>query len=306
MWIARRVVESDDVRIRERVEEFAEEVDFSDLVSLAIDVEAWERIKQIKTPPHLVFAHPTVLMAIPEASLHYRGIALLSRKRVEEIAGTINSWERPGGKPRVSHDKALLVSRLYNAVISSIIVDKTDWAMENGYRNILATIGITEDGVFRNIIGQEAERAVKERVVSWIRARDLLDGEDPGDEGSEWPLRRGVRMTFGSEPDIGFWRSDRLDALVEIKGGKDAAGALERLGAIKKTFDEAPSSCKNFLVVGVVTDTMRERLGDLRMERDFDIDRLLRDDDSWADFMDEIFHYTLRVTDELHGSTGEA
>ena len=102
-------------------------------------------------------------------------------------------------------------------------------------------------------------------------------------------------MRFGSEPDISFHKGGGLAVLIEVKGGKDPAGALERLGAVKKTFDEAPVDCKNFLVVGVVTTTMRDRLKEMRMEKDFNIDKLLQEDEAWEEFMNEIFHYGLRI-----------
>ena len=106
-------------------------------------------------------------------------------------------------------------------------------------------------------------------------------------------------MRFGSEPDISFERDGKLAVLIEIKGGKDPAGALERLGAVKKTFDEAPVDCKNFLVAGVVTTTMRERLEEMRIEDDFDIEGLLHDDRAWARFLNEVFHHALRLTAEV-------
>ena len=90
-----------------------------------------------------------------------------------------------------------------------------------------------------------------------------------------------------------------LAVLIEVKGGKDPAGALERLGAIKKTFDEAPVGCKNFLIAGVVTATMRERLREMRIEADFDIYGLVNDDGAWQDFMNEIFHHALRIAPEV-------
>ena len=111
-------------------------------------------------------------------------------------------------------------------------------------------------------------------------------------------LQGGVTMRFGSEPDIGFERDGSWALIIEIKGGKDPAGALERLGAIKKTFDEAPNDCRNFLVVGVVTTTMRERLGEMRMEGYFEIDEL-RDAGAWEEFMNEIFHHSLRIAPEI-------
>ena len=132
-------------------------------------------------------------------------------------------------------------------------------------------------------------------MLKWVRCRQLLAETNTTDEGQDWPLADGVHMKFGSEPDIAFEREGSLAVLIEIKGGKDPAGALERLGAIKKTFDEGPVGCKNFLVAGVVTPTMRERLQEMRIEHVFDIDELLEDDAVWADFMNEIFHHGLRI-----------
>ena len=174
--------------------------------------------------------------------------------------------------------------------------------MQDGYRNILATLGITEDGAIRTIIGQEAEKAVKEKLLDWTRTQGLLDDGQTADQSDrEWQLIGGVRMRFGSEPDIAFEKNGELAVVVEIKGGKDPAGALERLGAIKKSFDEAPVGCKNFLIAGVVTATMRERLREMRIEADFDFDQLIDDDSAWQGFMDEIFHHALRIAPE--GST---
>ena len=46
--------------------------------------------------------------------------------------------------------------------------------------------------------------------------------------------------------------------------------------------------CDNFLVAGVVTATMRERL-----------EGLLHDDRAWTRFLNEIFHHALRITAEV-------
>ena len=298
--IARRIAKKDDLGVREEIESFAGNVDFADRKSLAIEENAWEHVCRTDIEPRLVFAHPAVLKANPRASIHYRGIALLSRKRVAAIAGTIDRWEDGSPNARVTQDKAMRVCRLYNAVISSIILDATDWTIENGYRHVLATIGITEDGAVRNLIGQTGERDIKERLLDWVREHDLLaEGADGGDAATEFKLVGGVCMTFGSEPDIGFRRNGELAAIVEVKAGTDPAGALERLGAIKKTFDEAPVACRNFLVAGIVTPTMRKRLAEMRMESDFDIHALLTDRAAWADFMNELFHHALRIAPEV-------
>ena len=289
-----------DSAIRAQIAGLKVNADFSDRELLAIEQTAWDRVEEAEIEPTLVFAHPEVLKAVPQASLHYRGIALLSLKRVGEIAVGVESWENPGSRPRLTDDNVLNVCRLYNSVISSLIVNATDWTMEDGYRNVLATIGISADGSMRNLVGQLGENAIKNRMFEWVSANDLRVGNEAQPDQSEphgsWALRDGVQMIFAPEPDISFEKDGALIALIEVKAGRDPAGALERLGAIKKTFDEAPPRCENFLVVGVVTPTMRGRLDDMRMKRDFDIDLLLHDEESWADFMDEIFNHALRIT----------
>ena len=298
--ISRSIARGKDQRAWRQIEEFPSEPDYSQRASLCIAEDAWRQVAAAGVSPRLAFAHPSILKAIPNASLHYRGIALLSRKRVQEITGTIDTWENSPQRAKVTDAKSLKVCRLYNAVISSIIVDNTDWTVESSYRNILATIGITEDGLIRNIIGQEAESAIKHRLLHWVQTRGLLADADANDDGNrhEWSLVDNVLMRFGSEPDIAFTQEGRLAVLIEIKGGKDPAGALERLGAVKKTFDKAPVGCKNLLIVGIVTPTMRARLRKMRMEAVFDFDRLLAEDGEWVGLMNEIFHHGLRTAAE--------
>lgn len=294
--IAARIAERTDLRIRNRILSFPGPLDYEEREDLLIEQAAWEHISEVGSEPRLVFAHPLLLEEIPQASLYYRGIALLSRKRVAEIAGSVDSWEIDSVRARVNHDKALRLSRLYNAVISSIIIDNTDWTLENGYRNILAAMGMTEDGAMRNLIGQEAERTIKQRLLEWVFDKNLTtEPQVLKEDTSRWELNGGILMKFGSEPDISFIKDERYAVLIEIKGGKDPAGALERLGAIQKTFAEAPASCKNFLVLGAITDTMEKRLDLLGLAGIFSIDDLLYNDNRWEEFMNEIFHHALRI-----------
>ena len=107
-------------------------------------------------------------------------------------------------------------------------------------------------------------------------------------------------MVYGSEPDISFQRRTssgewQIESTIEIKSGTDPAGALERLGAIQKSFLETPARSRNFAVLGVVTPEMRRRLDELNVARDFSLYLVLHDADSWDDFVQEIFHHTLRI-----------
>ena len=297
--IAAVVAERDDERLRQEIEDYPKRLRWraSRAEELGIHPDALKRIRAAGIRRRLVFAHPELLQDLPNASLYYRGIALLPRKRVQSIAGGVDGWERSPPTGRVTADKALKVARLYNTVISAIVLDRLDWADDDASRDVLANVGITADGGMRNVVGQQAEAAIKERMLGFVRDAGLV--VDESDEGAGVLLQGRVTMRFGSEPDIGFERNGSWAVVIEIKGGRDPAGALERLGAIKKTFDETPNDCRNYLVAGVVTPTMRERLGEMSMERYFEIDDLLSRADAWEEFMNEVFHHGLRIAPEI-------
>ena len=84
-------------------------------------------------------------------------------------------------------------------------------------------------------------------------------------------------------------------ATIEIKGGKDPAGALERLGAMQKSFEETPKSCQNFLIAGVITPEMRSRLDNLGNVKVYLLDDISCDGEPWNSFIEEVFHYTVRI-----------
>ena len=298
--ISRHLRQRRDEGTRAIIEGFVQPLEFEGrLENLAIAPEAWEHIAQTETAPKLVFAHPDIFRAHPETSLHYRGIATISLKRVQLMVGSVNRWENGTWQRVPTVAKCLSVARIYNAVISAIITGTDAWTLENGYRNILATIGITEDGALRNLVGQEGEAAVKERISQWLSANDAILIEV---QGTTTLLGEGNRdrMVYGSEPDIKFeQRTNRAEweivATVEIKSGTDPAGALERLGAIQKSFEQTPARSRNFAVLGIVTAAMRQRLDALNVARDFLLYDILNDPAAWEDFVTEIFHYTLRV-----------
>ncbi len=238
----------------------------------------------------------------PETSEYYRGIALLSRKRVAALSGSVDSWENMDHKNSVvATEKIRKVARLYNTVISSIIEGATHWTLQNGYRNIIANMGIGLDGSIRNLIGQDAENIVKERILHWLDTRGFVRSRS--DQGRSFDLPKNYSMHYGSEPDIEFRETINGEqttiATIEIKGGTDPAGALERLGAVQKSFKETPPNSKNILVVGVVTDEMKNRLEGLGIGKYFLLDDVSHDGDVWLDFLNEVFHFTVRITNTM-------
>ena len=283
-----------DEALRKIIEQYGEPLDFTPIETLMISSNAWSHVLGLDVSPQLIFAHPDVLQSHPETSAYYRGIALLSRKRVrQETKADVKKWEIGEQKSDISYSKALAVARLYNAMTSSIIEGKSNWTLENGYRNILATMGITLDGSFRNTIGEMAEDLIKNRIVSWLVAQQAIVHEDP--DNGLYHLPNNTIMRFGSEPDISFERSERLIATIEVKGGTDRAGALERLGAMKKSFDETPAGCINFLVSGVITDAMSTRIDEIGTVKPYRLGDLASDGAEWDDFTREVFHHAVRI-----------
>lgn len=298
--MSERLRERTDLALRKLISEFDEPLAFRPLDDLMISPQAWRHVGEAGIEPRLVFAHPELLRKLPRTSQHYRGVALLPQKRVADIAAPVAAWEDGTRKTTISESQAKRVARLYNAVISSIIEGTTDWTIENGYRNIIANMGIGLDGTFRNIIGQDAERLIKTRISNWLESRGLV--EQVNDEKTEFQLPRGYLMRYGSEPDVLFRHSPDDDevqdvATIEIKGGKDPAGALERLGAMQKSFEATPTGCVNFLIAGVVTSEMSTRLNQMGNVKVYLLDELSSDGSGWLDFLNEVFHYSVRISD---------
>ena len=290
-----RITKRTDVSVRNLVDQFDGRLDFEPIEDLMISRNAWDHVVASNYEPRQVFAHPRILMAIPETSAYYRNMAMLPLKRVSDLAVSVESWESPTKNARVTEERATMVAHLYNAVNCSIIEGRTDWTLQNGYRNMIANMGIGLDGTMRNIIGQDADNMVKTRMFEWLTANGLVIDGDPFNAGAD--LVNDYEMRYGSEPDIEFWRDSVMVSSIEVKGGRDPAGALERLGAATKSFDNTPSSCVNFLVAGVITAEMQRRLDAIGTIRVFTLDDVIRDGMGWYAFLNEVFHHVVRITD---------
>ncbi len=225
--ISERIRQRTDITLREVIAQYQGALDFYPLDGLMISKQAWGHVEASGINPRLVFAHPELLREHPTVSQYYRGLALLPRKRVSDIAGSVDSWENGTRKSPIPERRSISVARLYNAVISSIIEGAAGWTLENGYRNIIATMGIGLDGTFRNIIGRDAEDLIRNRIKFWLSSRGLII--ESNDTQTEFQLHNGYFMRYGSEPDILFQLelngTLQTVATIEIKGGKDPAGA---------------------------------------------------------------------------------
>lgn len=320
LLITRKIKSRMDIQVREQLASLqCEKEKYEDrLMDYAIVDEAWEYIIEQDIEPKFVFAHPDILEACPQTSLHYRGISTLSLKRVQANVRDVRPWEE-GTTTIPKRSDCEEVAKFYNMIISTIILATDDWTLENGYRNILATIGIQQDGVLRNIVGAEGEKAVRNAIIAWLEHSGKVSYTKVTKNEYMLGKKGEVRMTFSSEPDIRFEKRDGghwfTISTIEVKSGTDPAGALERPGAIKKSFENTPVNCKNFAVLGVVTPRMKEMLQEMKIERYFDLieitqalpavmsaplsgenfEKFMKDNAGAKRFFDDIFNHALRL-----------
>lgn len=307
LLIATSLQKREDIKASKFIEEFSDDLEWQPLANLMIDADVWNYVTTTRNyNPKLVFCHPKILMAHPITSLYYRCLCGLSIKSAEAYFGAIKNLERGNTKIKLKSDKAVQMARTYNFFICSIIKGSTDWSLENGKRTIIATMGISLDGVMRNKVGEIAEDRIRGLILEWAVNKDLivsvLSENYMEDIPTTCELKDGIIMKFSSEPDISFFKGsspEDLIAIVEIKGGIDPAGALERYGAATKSFQHALNSssrCKNFFLSAVFTPELERRIqNDRYVEKYFDIIEILENYEVRNIFFEELFHYTLRI-----------
>jgi XcyI restriction endonuclease len=176
----------------------------------------------------------------------------------------------------------------------------------------MASAGAQIQGSWANKIGSEAEAVVKRMLITECYERDMIDSFvslkgktitnlKPNEMVEQLPSIRGARLRnqtsiiFSSEPDLSLIGPDaRLVGVIEIKGGKDANGALERFGAAKKSFDEAMkqnAKVKRVFVASCITPEVEQRIKhDKTFQHTFNLTRILRDERDRATFLNLILN----------------
>ena len=241
---------------------------------------AWDLIAKQGIESFRVFTHPKVLVEHPALMSYYRNVAAIPLKGVQYLAFNISEYENRK-KTEITYTDALELTKLFNTHISSIVESTLSLSNENIACLMYSSAGCTIDGSWRNKIGEEAEKMVKSYIL-----RNCIDNENiyamidkfnsPTDFNPEYDylsnidLFKGIKLKnqmsilFSSEPDVSIIDSKgKPVSVIEVKGGTDPAGALERLGAIKKSFDQARKEnrkVETILVVSCITDEMAKRL----------------------------------------------
>jgi len=237
-----------------------------DLKRLNISQTAWNKVIHRGIKPVKVFCHPEVILEDPRRVMYYRMLAMVSQKSMGRIGLSVSGYE-DGTRP-MNRSTALRVSRHLNKIISVLvehddIVDEREFDLWRGM-----AAGSQAQGSWQNIKGDRAEVLVKDLVANRIRESKLLAKEvshGRSRKSRELILKDGRIVRMGSDPDIGVYRGRKPLVAVEIKGGIDPAGVLERLGAALKSFGRVkrknPSSVTVLLIYEVsLTEKVKEEL----------------------------------------------
>lgn len=258
-----------------------------------IDEEAWDMLNNASMAPELVFVHPKVLQLNPSFLKYYRSVALIPQKGLKNLAkcnivDKIEIGKVESGKIPLDALKNLVCS--INEIASLVVKLSSSLNAKEIEGMMYATAGTKIDGSWRNSIGDEGERVIrtilfkelyKNKEISTIKDKNKVLTEVGGDNYDaikenmanvrEMNLINGYSILFSSEPDITFYNpSGEIVGIVEIKAGIDPAGALERLGAMEKSFtntlDEYPNAV-TVLVASCITEEMEKRLGESMLVR---------------------------------------
>ncbi len=227
---------------------------------LGITEQAWNRIIHRGIRPVQVFANSAVLTSISRAVAYYRMLAMVSQKSMSNVRLSVKRYEDGGAMPK--QEAALLLARHLNSIISALIEadEEIDAREFDIWRGMGA--GAQAQGSSQNSIGKQAEAIIQSLIRQ--RLRDYSLAQAGISEGSKRiVLTDGRYIEFRGDPDVAVYRHDgKVQAIVEVKGGIDPAAALERLGAMLKSFGHAREASEGFatiLVLQEVSVTKRTR-----------------------------------------------
>lgn len=283
-YVARQLEENHFIGLFEQIcddlETIGTTLDWSQAKDIGIDSDAFSLVMANTDKLGLYFCHPNVLVTIPNALKYYRCISVLSQKGLKVVSRVSSIDQIEEGKS-VEAAQAQLIATAINRNLS--VIHKASFASSEKLKGLMyATAGITIDGSWKNAIGSEGERVVKAIILRHALQNGELAGAKVGELlhsgktiDADWIavnagavksviFSNGSAAEFGSEPDVTLLDSaGKTVAGIEVKAGLDPAGALERLGAMLKSFDsiiETSPSADRILVVACITDEVENRL----------------------------------------------
>ena len=252
-----------------------------------ISMSAWDVLEKSNIDPMLVFIHPKVMQLNPSFLKYYRSVAMISQKGLKALTGVSNIEKIEAGKieaGKLSQKAISSIVCIINEILSLVVSLATDIDRNEIQGMMYATAGTNIDGSWRNSIGAEGERVIRTIILKEVLAHNevssITDRQNKTTAIAELQkskiieeidliktvnLVNGYSILFSSEPDISMFNDEgAIVGVIEIKAGLDPAGALERLGAMFKSFEntlaEYPDAV-TILVASCITDEVEARLG---------------------------------------------
>lgn len=275
--------------VAEAIEAFKGETLEWSLADLGISQSAWNRVIHRGIKPVTVFAHPEVLMSIPGSTGYYRMLSMVSQKSMARVGLGVNAYEIGTSVP--DRTTAEQIARHLNQIISRLIeFDEEVSAREfDLWRGMAA--GTQAQGSWQNAKGERTEALVKGLIQRRLRERNWVVAES--EDGRQMDLSDGRRVMFGDEPDIAFYKGGQIRAAVEVKGGIDPAGILERLGAALKSLTRAREENPTAVTILIIPETsLTDRArADLELNRHiithwFTVESILTDEATRAEMFE--------------------
>lgn len=293
----------------EKIEEEAAALDWSNLDELGISPEAWKYVESNHLPRLSYFCHPAILTRKPRLIAYYRMAATLSQKAVQRIIADVSRFE-DGARTRISSTKVTQLTQLFNSTMSRLI-SQGPLPPTELHALLFMAAGTQVDGSWRNEIGQGAEATVRRLLIEHFfesgQVKHLVRRRDEGIETIDdlartlsavgryraCVIHNDGQLLFGSEPDITLVDpSGEVAGAIEVKGGTDPAGALERLGAAGKSFENTLAqnpSARTIYVAGIITPEVENRLSrDRRFRSYYNLTQVLTDDKERERFLEEV------------------
>ena len=253
LFFHRKLHEWGLLEVAERIEAVSgERLDWP-LADLRISSTAWNKAVHSGIKPVTVFAHPNVLTSIEKSVAYYRMLAMVSQKSMNQLGMSTVRYEQSATLPKF--ETATAISQRLNHVISNVL-ERDQYVSGREFdlwRGMAA--GSQAQGSWQNQKGDRVEMIVRQDLVSRLKNLGLVSHDEQVDIESrkvELSLVDGRRVRLAAEPDIMIYDDFRIHTAVEVKGGLDPAGVLERVGAAIKSLSRAKEDSPGVITVLVL------------------------------------------------------
>ncbi len=275
-----------------------EQINWDHPQSFGISKVAWEYVYKAHCDPVVVFCHPRLLQLRPACLDYYVRSALLSKKGFAVLLRNTRACDK-------KLDKWTAQAITINNHVSTLIETYPGFLKSDKRLLCAMSFGAEVNGSWRNRIGHTGSTIVKElilnhfldtgKIVSFVTSakRKMPSRPRNPDNIRAIILVNGYIIEFGSEPDVSVRSPEgTLEVAMEIKAGLDPAGALERYGACKKSFDRAfkeNRAVHTIYLASCMTPAVMHAIESDRLVRAvYDLGAIISDTDKRREFLKEL------------------